>query len=45
MHVAMDPDPLPQEREKDRKKLYDSIGRQPYMCKFVLETQKLLTAD
>ena len=20
MHVAMDPDPLPQEREKDRKK-------------------------
>ena len=24
---------------------YDSIGRQPYMCKFRLETEKLLTAD
>ena len=24
---------------------YDSIRRQPYMCKFILETQKLLTAD
>jgi len=24
---------------------YDSTGRQPYMCKFILETQKLLTAD